>query len=607
MSKAFFSYLIAATLCAPVTAAGQSPTTKPATTLRANVNLVVVDVVVTDARKRPVHNLTTGDFTLLEDGQAQTIKTFEENAAAKATTRPALPKLAPGTFTNYSPTPIDSALDVLLLDTLNTPMQDQSFVRDQMLQYLKGARPGVRMAIFGLSYRLRLLQGFTSDPELLRAVLNGNKAIPKGSPLLNNPMAGDGPGTDNLSMDAATELFGNSPNGAVVISNLQQFQAENDSVQLQFRARYTLDAFNQIGRYLSRLPGRKNLIWFSGSFPIGILSDGNLQSPFAVTASSQDEFRETMDLLARSQVAVYPINAHGVTTSPMLDAANFNTSYASNPGAFGKDTATYFQQTSDEVGTMKQMAEATGGEAFINTNGLKQAVERVVEAGSNYYTLAYTPTNNKWEGDYRKIQIKLARPGLTLSYRRGYYADDPYAPAHHGDPQNSSASQGPYNAMHAAMLWGSPDPAEIYFVANVRPSSAGDESTIAPGNTSSPKTTGPYRRYSVLFSIVPKDVDCAATPDEVRHCRLESMIFVYDADGVLLNSQSNRINADIPAPRFASLLQSGIRYREEISVPAKGESFLRIGVRDQTTDRIGTVELPISAVSKLPLFTASTP
>jgi hypothetical protein len=85
------------------------------------------------------------------------------------------------------------------------------------------------------------------------------------------------------------------------------------------------------------------------------------------------------------------------------------------------------------------------------------------------------------------------------------------------------------------------------------------------------------------------------------------MIFVYDADGVLFNTQSGRIAADIPASRFASLLQSGIRFRQEISVPVKGEYFLRIGVHDVTTNRVGAVEVPVSAVSKLQPWTAQTP
>jgi VWFA-related protein len=601
----FFRCFIAASLCLPTLAVGQPSATEPAATIRANANLVVVDVVVTDARQNPVHQLTAADFTILENGHAETIKTFEEHISGEAAKLPTLPKLDSGTFTNYSPTPITGTLNILLLDMLNTPMKDQSFVRDQVLKYLKDYHPGTRIAIFGLTTQLRLLQGFTSDPELLRAALNGRKGAAKGSPLLNDPMSGDAPGADDPLMDAATDAFGNSPDGATMLANLQQFQAEQQSFQLQLRARYTLDAFNQLGRYLSRLPGRKNLIWFSGSFPINILPDGDLQNPFSVVASSEDEFRETTNLLSRSQVAVYPIDARGLMPLPMLSASNSGSKYARNPNAFAKDNAKFFEQTAAEHGTMTQLAEATGGKAFVNTNGLTEAVEKAVESGSNYYTLAYTPTSREWKGDYRKIQIKLARQGLTLAYRRGYYADDPSAPVRKSEPKSAGADHAPSNAMRAAMLRGGPDPTEIIFEASVRPSLADVEQTLAPGNKGNAKLAGPYRRYTVHFAADPKDVNCAATPDGVHHCVLEFVTFVYDTDGALLNSQANGIKADIPAARYAAMLHGGIQFRQEISVPVKGEVYLRIGIHDVTTDRVGAVELPVSAVSKLPPLPAS--
>lgn len=599
MSRVFLGCMIAASLFGPPLAASQSTSEQPAATIHAEADLVVVDVVVADAKKKPVHGLAAPDFTIIENGHDQTIKSFEEHTSAQAASLPPLPKLEPGVFTNYSPTPTNGALNILLFDTLNTPMQDQSVLHDQVLKYLKEARPGTRMAIFGLNTQLRLLQGFTSDPELLRAVLNGKKGLPKGSPLMNDPASGDQPGADDPMLDMVTEAFGNSPSGATVIANLQLFEAEQQSFQLQLRARYTLEALNQLGRYLSSLPGRKNLIWFSGSFPINIMPDGDLQNPFSVVASAEDEFRETTQLFTRGQVAVYPIDARGLMTLPMMSASNSGKNFANNPNAFGKASANFFNQTANEHATMRQMAEATGGEAFVNTNGLAQAVEKAVEAGSNYYTLSYAPTNREWKGDYRKIQIKTERQGLTLAYRRGYYADDPRGPVHRGESKDSTATQAPYDPLRAAMLRGGPEPTEIVFGVSVRPSSAATDPNLAPGNQAEPKTTGPYRRYSVLFFIPASAIACTAAPNGVRQCLLDTKIFVYDADGALLNSQNSHSKIEIPASRLASILKNGINLRQEISVPVKGESFIRIGLLDQVTNRLGAVELPVAAVSKL--------
>lgn len=608
MTRSIPGCLVAALLCVPVIAAGQSSPTQPTSTIQANANLVVVDVVVTDAQHNAVHKLTTADFTVLEDGHPQTIKNLEEHNSWEAA-KPLAPepKLPRGTFTNYTTAPASGALNILLLDTLNTPMSAQADVRNQMLKYLKEAHPGMRMAVFGLTTRLLLLQGFTSDPDLLRDVLEGKKGLAKGSVAMTDQVNGDNPGADDPVMDMAqdaADAMGNTPDAAQMVANIQQFEAGTQSFLLQLRARMTLDAFNQLARYLSSLPGRKNLIWFSGSFPINILPDGDLQNPFSIVASSEDEFRETTELLSRGQVAVYPIDARGLMVAPMTSAINSGSKYARTPNAFAKDNATFVQNTASELGTMQAMAEATGGQAYVNTNGLKEAVEKAIDAGSNYYTLSYSPTNQKWNGEYRKIHVEMARPALTLAYRRGYFADDPNAPQRHGEPPVTANSPTPYSAMRNAMMRGGPDPTEIIFSAYVRPATTGTETEVARGNKVIGKTAGPYRRYSVLFGVDPHDLDCTATSDGIHHCAMDAAIFVYDADGALLNTAGGGIHANLSADQYVPILKSGIHFVQDISIPVKGESFLRIGIHDETSNKVGAVELPIAAVSKLPPLTA---
>jgi hypothetical protein len=408
----------------------------------------------------------------------------------------------------------------------------------------------------------------------------------------------------DMAQDAADSM-GNDPGSEILVANIQQFEAETQSYLLQTRARLTLDAFNQLARYLGGLPGRKNLIWFSGSFPINILPDGDLQNPFNVVASAADEFRETTELLSRSQVAVYPIDARGLMITPMLNAQNSGSKYARTPGAYAKDEAKNFQQTSDEHGTMEAVAEATGGRSFVNTNGLKEAIEKAIDAGSNYYTLSYSPTSEKWNGEYRKIHVEVARPSLTLAYRRGYYADDPNQPAHHGlATATAGAGPPPYSAIRAAMMRGGPDPTEIILSATVVPTAAGSEPDLAPGNKAAEKTKGPYRRYAVQLGIVTRDLECPTTPEGVYQCTMEVALVVYDAEGNALNSAGGAVQANIPADQYGAVLHDGLRFRQDISVPASSEAFLRIGIHDRGSDKVGAIEIPIADVSNLPPLAA---
>ena len=590
----------------PLLSAAQTTPVEPETTLRTSTELVVIDVTAIDSQQKPVTHLEAPDFSILEDGHPQTIKVFEEHVASASAPLPPAPKLDPGTFTNDSLVPAGGALDILLFDKLNTPMDAQAQLRDQVLKYLKEAPAGTRMAIFTLTTQLRLLQGFTSDPELLRVLVEGKKGNAGASPFMTDAVAGDRltnpvtgePGGNNPGTQAAADLM--AQYGAEsVLDGLKAFEANQQSVQLQDRARYTLHALNLLARYLSNLPGRKNLIWFSGSFPISILPDPSLRDPFVVMGGVEDEFRQTVNLLARSQVAVYPIDARGLTEEPTMDASNIGTGMSRGTGNFAKDNSDFFTKTAGELGNMNQMARETGGEAFVNTNGLKGAIEKAIAAGSGYYTIAYTPTNHDWNGNYRKIDVKVDRPRIALSYRRGYYADDPSAPLKHKEEVAGKDAPPPYSAVDNAMLWGAPDPTEIIFTANLQLSFANVEDSVAPRNHVAPKIAGPFRRFTVKFTIDPAQVKCDATPDGVHQCNLEFRAYVYDAGGAQINVRADRVKVNMPAANDPGLPPRKIVYLLQISAPVKGDFFLRIGVRDVANDRLGALEVPIAAVAGL--------
>ena len=574
-------------------------------TLHAGARLVIIDVVVTDSHQNPVHNLSVSDFTLLEKGVSQQIRNFEEHtapSAAETAKLGPLPSLPKGIFTNYTPVPPGSAVNVLLLDALNTPMKDQAYVHYQLQQYLKHATPGTRIAIFGLTTHLTLLQGFTSDPDVLKALIN--KKNPQASPLLNDAVSG----VDSDSLADSFSNFGNDPSTADVMANMQQFDAMQQSFKQQMRTQYTLDAMNQLARYLAGIPGRKNLIWFSGAFPLNVMPDGDLSDPFAAVASSEDEFRETTNLLTLSQVAVYPVDARGLMTSPVFDASVSGSKFAKNPGAFAAANAKFLQQTAEEHMTMAQIAESTGGRAFYNTNGLSQAVTKAIDSGSNYYTISYSPTNMKWDGGFRKIEIRVNKPGLTLAYRRGYYAVPPGdRPGNEVDPATVAANA-PFgrDPMRAAMMRGGPDPTEIIFKARVQPMTAAPEDQIAPGNLLNPKikTKGPFVRYAIDIAADPR-VMLTTAANGYHQGAAQFLTYVYDQDGNIINLADNRTHANLPPEAFAESLRVGLHWHQEISVPAKGNYFLRIGIHDLTGDRVGAIEVPIATVRKLPPLEAS--
>ena len=518
--------------------------------LKSESPLVVLDVVVTDKKGEPVHGLKASDFTVLEKDQEMTLQSFEEYRSDQAPPLAPLPATqapGPNVFTNVADTHGDGPLNVLLMDALNTPVADQVYVREQMLEYVKKVPQGTRIAILGLSNRLYILQSDTTDPAVLKA-------------------------------------------------DVQMFRTKDVSLPLNLRGPYTRAAIQDLARYLSSLPGRKNLIWFAGSFSGGFTRVLDREPPFGLAADFADDVKWTANLLTRSRVAVYPIDARGLFSNPDMSAAlahppGGETLTGRTPGEFRLSEEHFLDQRASDKFGMNRLAEETGGKAFYDTNGLKQAVQEAINDGSNYYTLAYVPTDRQWDGRYRSVRVKLDQSGVNLFYRQGYFAYDPNA----SRPRGGQAP--PMSMMDSAMQLGAPNPTQIPLRVKIVPT-AGTESRLPPGNQPNvkEKMKPPYRRYTVWYDTDLRSVAFTAAPDGIHRGSLEFEILLYNPDGELMNGVKEKVRAKLLAGEFESRGWSGSKFHQNIDAPAKSEYFLRIGVRDVSSDRVGAVEVPLAAV-----------
>lgn len=573
-----------------------------AETLRASTQLVVVDVVVQDSGGQPIHGLTRDNFVLTEQKRPQTIRNFEEHTAASAKKPgPQMPPQPPGVFSNYLPVAPDSTLNILLIDALNTPMTDQLFVRKQLLDFVKHQKAGTDIAIFGLTNRLIMLQGFTADPAILRTAADRLNA--KASSLLDNAVGG-GAAPEKLSEAMAdTAMSSGGASVAEAIASLQQFDAEQKASQVGLRTQYTLDAFNSLAHYLSNFSGRKNLIWLSGSFPLQIAPDPTVGDPFAVMNDFSPELRETVSLLSRAQVAVYPMDARGLMTEPMLNAANPGQSYTRNASAFNNDLMAFDRSQAAEHATMSRMADDTGGQAFYNSNGLADAVAKAIDEGANYYTLTYNPTDHNWNGSYRNIHVELAANaaarGFKIAYRRGYYADAALTPAMIANHAAEAYSQ-------AAISRGAPEPQDILFKVRVLPLTGRSEDAVAPENHVNPngKMKAPYRTYAVDYVALPGNFSLAPQSDGQRSGAIEFGVYVYDIEGNLLNISDKKVFMNLNPDLYKRFESSPVRFQLQVSAPAKEQSFMRVIIHDLPSNHYGVVEISSSEVVHLPALEA---
>jgi len=596
---ALFALILAVPAFGQRSRSGSARTNEPQqedshTTLHTGVRLVLVDIVVTDKNGQPAHGLKAEDFSLLEGGTSQTFKSFEEHTAlagAEAAKMATPAKLPPGIFSNFAAAQFDGPLNVLVLDRLNTPLENQAQMIKQINEYLANARPGTRMAIFGMTDKLMLLQGFTDDPQVLKDAVNKKGGL-VASQILDGKVGSEAPPTPSEMVEDAT--------GSPASAEMLDFEIRQASFESQLRAKYTLNELNALAHYLATFPGRKNLIWFSGSFPVNVLPDTDQAgfSMFSGVASTEAEFRETTALLSRSQVAVYPIDVKGVEVNSFFTAANSNAAAVRSRGGAAVRSALNKndQKTYDEHSTMYSMADDTGGKVSVITNDLTGAIFKAIDDGANYYTIAYTPTDANWNGKFRSIAVKLKEQGYNLTYRRGYFADDV-------DPLGNStnvAASTVARSMRIALMHGGPEPTQLLFTVGVHPVSASSEKDLAPRNTASKGTVGPYRRYRVDFAIDPRAIHFSQTPDGNRHETLEFVSYVFDADGKLVDWVSNAIKTTVTPAEYDQFRQTGVPFHHEVSVPAKGDYSLRIAMHDVEADQVGAIEIPVSSVSNLP-------
>ena len=563
---------------------------------RTNANLVLVDVVVRD-HGNPVHGLDQKEFHVLEDGKPQKITIFEEHKATDALEVAQPAPLPPGIFSNDPRYTRTSAANVVLLDALNTPYADQLYVRHRMLQFLKTIPPGTRVAVFTLASQLRMVEGFDAGPNVLEKALTEVQSNPEKSPLMD-------PDYDK-AMTQLTDMASSAAMTGTVIASMQQFEQDQKRFMMDTRINITIDALEELGRYLSTIPGRKNLIWFSGAFPAITVGGGQMGPGFEETDFTE-KVKRMNALLALARVAVYPVDARGLTQPEAFTAEEnpmnprlFNSVTMGGPTSglvvgnqptvaqrLNADNQEFMNNLAAEQNLMKQVAEATGGKPYVNTNAVGEAVGDAIANGSSYYTLGYVPEDKNYDGRYRSISVRVPEEHYDLEYRHGYYALT--------QKDQQKLIPGAVNPLIAAMQRGAPDLSQVLFRARALP--AGDAAvkmaatTPGPAGAMAGQLKNP-RRFVVDYWINPEMLELSALPDGRRQTKVELTEVVYNRAGVRQNYNDTGLEVDLnPGP-----LQP-IHLQQQIDVP-EGQMFLRLGVQDMNNRRIGTLEIPLLRAS----------
>jgi VWFA-related protein len=564
--------------------------------IRATTHLVQISVVVTDKKGQPITGLKKENFTVMDESSNQQIAFFSAESPAPSAPAPRLPK---NVYTNrYDLKGQDpGSVTVVLFDSLNTSPQDQEYVRQQAIKFLKTLKPQDHVAIYALTTKLLLLHEFTQDSTALVNAVNQFKP--------RELAAYDASNSENFDVPG----LAGTPGWGQFQAALNQANARIADQNKINRAETTAEAFTAIANHVAAIPGRKSLIWVSGSFPSQIIvnsiggldresqsldsnntaSSHSASSTQAARRGGQDRTSETLTgsttqvarAMNRVDMVLYPVDATGITPNAMMDPKN---SY-SDAGAKCMDCVNQVPEISsgmyarqDLRDTERSMADATGGEAFYGTNDIKAAMARAFDDGRYAYTIGFYPNHGEWNGKFRKIKIHTTIDGAKLRYRAGYFAD-----AEKVDSDETRAKA----AMRTAAL---------------SPLEAAGLGLIVSGKLAGPLAD---RKVELHVSLDPKQLLLQAA-DNHRKGGVDLYFVQRDAEGETVAAENQRIGLNFEEKQYEYLSTAGIVLAKHLTI-APQSADVRVFARDTSSEALGSVTIPVQALFEGPQTASSLP
>ncbi|MFY9911763.1 MAG: VWA domain-containing protein [Candidatus Sulfotelmatobacter sp.] len=512
----------------------------PPPRIRISTRLVQVDVIARD-KSGPVADLTKDDFSLLDRGKSQEISLFsvESGSSEKHLVQP----LLPNTFSDLprygASTP--RSLTIVLLDNLNTlsgsapePYETTPFwledhalanARQHLIEFLKQADARDRIAIYGLTQSLHVLCDFTCNREQLLAVV-GNYDV-----------------TSHTQRDTAEPGNFHIPNTPNLFNGLLDESAQGlAALNNQARAQTTMAALSVIADHVADVPARKNLLWLTANLPFS--------------------GRAIARILSRANIAAYPVDARGLLPrAPQGNLEGVVDEDAFALGALGGPPAMSAEPIG--IGTMQDMAEDTGGRAFVNTNDLTGAIREAIEDSVATYTLGFYIDNDSIDGKFHEIKLEVKRKGVILHYPRGYFAFRDL-PVTKEESRSSLIA-----ALHSPI-----------------------ESSAIPVQVKIDRVEKPLPHCLSIFGSI--DIHNIQNGG-VREAALDVVTVEQDQSGKVVAQSGKRINLHSSDKTYADYVKSGVPFHQYVQ-PKADATTLRILVEDPTTAEVGSLMIPLSDI-----------
>jgi VWFA-related protein len=378
--------------------------------IHVEVNLVLIDVRVTDRNGKPIRELKPEQFTVFEDDKSQKVSTFQyfdvatiETAGTTEPKRIVVPLAGVAPAESVQQEIQNRRLIVLFYDMtsmhpdalLRAVKSGEQFLRAQM-------SPVDLVSVVAFGNQLRVLANFTNNRDALMRAIRGITPG-KESWLTDYADAAPAPGDEVVAEDT----------GAAFTADETEFNVFNSDRKLS--------AVESLSKLLRQIPGKKSVIHFTS----GITQTGE---------ENRSQLDAAVDAANRSNVTLYTVDARGLYATVPGDDASMGA--AIGRAMFTGDAV--FRQAEMRYSsrdTLATLATDTGGRAFFDLGDFSEVFRRVQEEGTGYYLLGYYSTDSKHDGRWRRVRVKVSVPGAHVQYRKGYYAASDYGTATAEDRQ----------------------------------------------------------------------------------------------------------------------------------------------------------------------------
>jgi VWFA-related protein len=542
-------------------------TVKPADesdVVRITTNLIQVDAVVTDKNGKVVTNLRPEDFEIVVNGKSQQITNFsfvtvqpqpiEQPVVASKNIDKNAPPIPP---VRLRPDQVNRTI-ALVVDDLTLSFVSTNYVRKALEKFVdEQMQPGDLVAIVRVGSGIGALQQFTSDKQQLHSAIERMKY---------NPMVGRMDAFAPLGSEGAFKGSDTSEQAKGIV-NGEDVEKLREDILISA----SLAATNYVVRGMRGLPGRKAVMFLSEGFPL--VDPGQPEYAFRI----REAIKRLVDSANRSGVVIYTMDARGLQTLGL----NANDDVNRNPTALSEMTGARTTMNGQQIQAvlegrrlllldtqdgLRNLAEQAGGFAVYNTNDLPGGIRKALDDQKSYYLIGYQPDASTFEatkGRFNQLRVKVKDAGLKVRYRSGFFGikDEDIKPvASTPQQQIMSALSSPFGASDISLRL-----------------------TPLFGNDA---RAGSFVRSLVHIST--KNLTFTDKPDGSHEAVINVVAYTFGDNGRVVDSVGETHTISLADKLYQRALASGFVYSLNVPVKETGAYQLRVAVRDDKSEKVGT-------------------